>query len=95
MASAVNTVSFTQTFKYDLFFTACMSISDFLGGAGTMVRNPPAHARQARGMGLIPGLGRSLGGRKGSPRQHSRLGNPMDRGAWEAAVSGAQRVRQD
>ena len=82
MARAVNTVSFTQTFKYNLFFTACMSISDFLGGAGTMVKNPPAHAGQARDMGSIPGLGRYPGGRKGSPPQHSCLGNLLDRGAW-------------
>ena len=37
-------------------------------------------------MGLIPGLGRSLGGRNGNPLQHSRLENPMDRGARRAVV---------
>ena len=65
-----------------------MSISGFLGGAGAMVRNPPAHAGQARDMGSIPGLGRSPGGRKGSPPQHSCLGNLTDREAWGAIVPG-------
>ena len=38
--------------------------------------------------GLIPGLGRSPGGGHGSPLQYSCLGNPMDRGAWDAIVHG-------
>ena len=33
-------------------------------------------------MGSIPGSGRSPGGRKGNPLQHSYLESPMDRGAW-------------
>ena len=36
----------------------------------------------------IPGLGRSPGEGNGNPLQHSRLENPMDRGAWWAAVHG-------
>ena len=32
-------------------------------------------------LGLIPGLGRSLGGGHGNPLQYSCLENPMDRGA--------------
>ena len=36
--------------------------------------------------GLIPGLGRSLGGRNGNPIQYSCLDNPMDRGTWRATV---------
>ena len=38
--------------------------------------------------GLIPGLGRSPGGRHGSSRQCSCLGNPMDRVAWQATIHG-------
>ena len=34
----------------------------------------------------IPGLGRSPGRGHGSPLQYSCLENPMDRGAWQAAV---------
>ena len=37
-------------------------------------------------LGLISGWGRSPGGGHGNPLQHSCLENPMDRGAWCAAV---------
>ena len=36
----------------------------------------------------IPGLGRSPGEGIGKPLQYSCLENPMDRGAWQAAVHG-------
>ena len=36
--------------------------------------------------GSIAGLGRSTGEGNGSPLQYSCLENPMDRGAWHAAV---------
>ena len=39
-----------------------------------------------RGTGLIPGSGRSPGGGRGNPLQYSCLENPMDKGAWRAAV---------
>ena len=48
-----------------------------------MVNNPPADAGDA---GSIPGLGRSPGERNGNPPQYCPLGNPMDRGAWQATV---------
>jgi len=35
---------------------------------------------------LIPGLGRSAGGRHGNPLQYSYLENPKDRGTWQATV---------
>ena len=38
--------------------------------------------------GLIPGLGRSPGGRHGNPLQYFCLENAMDRGAWWATVQG-------
>ena len=34
----------------------------------------------------IPGLGRSVGGGHGNSLQYSCLQDPMDRGAWQAAV---------
>ena len=40
-------------------------------------------------MGLIPGPGRSSGEGNGSLLQYSCLGDPMDRGAWRAAIHGA------
>ena len=38
--------------------------------------------------GSIPGSGRSPGEGNGNPLQYSCLENPMDRGAWQAAVHG-------
>ena len=38
--------------------------------------------------GLIPGLGICPGRGNDSPLQYSCLGNPMDRGAWQAIVHG-------
>ena len=51
-----------------------------------VVKNPPANAGDARDSGLIPGSGRSAGEGNGNPFQYSCLGNPMDRGAWQATV---------
>ena len=44
--------------------------------------------RSAGVLGSIPGWGRSPGEGNGSPLQYSCLGNPVDRGAWWAAVHG-------
>ena len=57
-----------------------------------MVKNLPAKVAD---VGLIPGLGRSPGEGNGNPLQYSCLGNPMDRGAWQATVTGWQRVRHN
>ena len=56
-----------------------------------LVKNPPANAGDVRDVGLIPGLGRSPGGGNGNPLQYSCLENPMDRGAWQAAVHGIKK----
>ena len=53
-----------------------------------VVKNPSANAGDKRDSGSIPGLGRSTGGGHGNPFQYSCLENPMDRGAWLAAVHG-------
>ena len=58
----------------------------FLSGA--VVKNSPANSRNARDMGLIPGLGRSSGIGNGKPLQYSCLENSLDRGAWWATVHG-------
>ena len=46
-----------------------------------VVKNLRVNAGDVRDMGLIPGSGRSPGGRYGSPLQFSCLDNPMDSGA--------------
>ena len=43
---------------------------------------------QAGDIDSIPGLGRSPGEGNGNPLQHPCLGNPMDRGDWQATVHG-------
>ena len=55
---------------------------------GSVVKNLPASAGDARDMGSIPGSGRSSGGGNGTPLQYSCLGNPMDKEAWWALVHG-------
>ena len=51
-----------------------------------VVKNPPANAGDIRDMGSIPGLERFLEEGNGNPLQYSCLENPMDGGAWKAAV---------
>ena len=48
-----------------------------------VVKNLPANAGH---LGLIPGLGRFPGLGNGNPLWYSCLGNPMDRGAWQAII---------
>ena len=55
----------------------------FLGGS--LVKNLPASAGDS---GSYTGSGRSPGGGNGNPLQYFCLGNPMDRGAWQATVQG-------
>ena len=52
-------------------------------------------ACNAGDLGSIPGWGRSPGEGNGNPLQCSSLQNPMDRGAWQAAVHGVTRVGHD
>ena len=59
------------------------------GGSGG--KNPPAMQETLRDPGSIPGSGRCPGGEHGNPLQCSCLENPMDRGAWQAAVHGVLR----
>ena len=49
---------------------------------GSVVKNPPAN----QDTGSLSGSGRAPGVGSGSPLQYSCLGNPIDRGAWQAIV---------
>ena len=51
---------------------------------GVVVKNPPASAGIAGDIGLIPGLGRSLGVGNGNLLQYSCLNNSVD--SWWAIV---------
>ena len=70
-----------------------MEITEGLPGqrgfpGGSVVKNPPANAGQARGVGSSPGLGRSPGVGKSNPIQYSYLENSTDREAWWAIILG-------
>ena len=63
-----------------------------------LVKNPPAmqeSACNAGDPGLIPDFRRFPGEGNGNPLQYSCLENPIDRGAWQAAVHGVARVGHD
>ena len=53
-----------------------------------MVKNPRTSSGDERDTVSIPGSGRCPGGTNSNPLQYSRVGNPMDRGAWQAMVQG-------
>ena len=71
--------------RFDVYYETLLC-QGFLGG--TVVKNWPASAGDGRGIGLIPGLGRSPGEGTGNPLQYSCLENPRDGGAWWADVYG-------
>ena len=73
---------------------------DMLSGwgipGGTSGKEPAcqfANAGDVRDASSIPGLGRSPGEGNGTPLQYSCLENPVDRGAWKAAVDGVAEGR--
>ena len=59
---------------------------EHLRSKALVVKNRLANSGDIRDAGLIPGWGRSLGGGHGNPLQDFCLENPMDGGAWWAAV---------
>ena len=72
----------TAVLQASLSFTISQSFPD-----GTVVKNLPANAGDARDMGSIPGSGRCPGVGNGNPLQYSCLENPMDREVWQAIVT--------
>ena len=70
--------------KRTLFATVSTNFLGFPGGS--VVKNPPANAEDAKEVGLISESGRSPGEGNVSPLQYSCLQNPMGRGAWRAIV---------
>ena len=62
------------------------SLHDFPDGS--VVKNLPDNARDTD---IIPRSGRYLGKGNDNSLQQSPLGNPMDRGAWQATVHGVSK----
>ena len=81
--SAVWPLLFTDLLLWicSVFIKIHQCIWSFLGGS--VVKNVPASAGDPSS---TSGSGRSPGGGHGNPLQYSCLENPMDRGAWQAAV---------
>ena len=67
---------------------AAIEICHWVDEVALVVKNPPANAGDIRDMGSIPGLGGYLWRRACNPLQCSFPENPLDRGAWRAAVHG-------
>ena len=67
-------------------------ITFYLGfPGGSVVKNPPASAGDAR-REFNPWVRKIPGEGNGNPRQYSCLENPMDRGTWRATVHEITRV---
>ena len=62
----------------------------FLGGS-----DGKASAHNTGDPDSMPGSRKSPGEGNGNPLQYSCLGNPMDRGVWQATAHGITRVRHD
>ena len=62
---------------------------------GKIVNNPPAIAGDTGNLGLIPGWGKSPGGRHGNPSQYSCLENPWTEEPGRLLLIGSQRVGCD
>ena len=79
-------------YKYNSSHEWLTVFSIQVGGfrGGSVVDNP---ATDAEDTGLIPQLGRSPGKGNDSLSQYPCLGNPTDRGSWQATVHGLTRVR--
>ena len=60
----------------------------------SVVKNPPASAGDTGDSGLIPGLGRTLGGGNGNPLQYSYLENLKEEPGRLQSI-GLQRLRHD
>ena len=67
-----------------------LNLNTWLPG-GSVVKNPPANARDVGHSGPVPGWGRSGEGNS-NPLQYHCLENPKDRRAWKSAVHGITRV---
>ena len=62
---------------------------------GSAVEESACNTGGTGDVGSIPGSRRSPGKGNCNPLQYSCLGNPMDRGAWQATVHRVARVRHD
>ena len=74
-------LTYYSKYHFNIYFTLGFQVA-------LVVKNPPANAGDVRETGSTPGSGRCPGGGNGNPLWYLCLENPMDRGAWRAAVHG-------
>ena len=60
-----------------------------------VVKNLPASAGDAGDTGSVPGLGRSPARGNDNPLRYSYLGNPTERGAWQALEDPPHRISRN
>ena len=73
----------------EIFTKSVEELRSFPGDAA--IKNLSATVEDARDMGSIPGLERSLQGGNGNPFQYSCLENSKDYGAWGLQSLGSQK----
>ena len=78
LKTALGSILFIQPTRLFLIKINCMGFP-----GGTVVKNLPANAGDARDMGSIPGSGRSPGGGHDNLLQYSCLENPHEQGSLE------------
>ena len=76
----------SSTSQIPSFVGNCRWASGFPGGS--VVKKPNYQGRSRRRWEFDPWVGKIPGEGKGSHLQYSCLGNPMDRGAWQATGQG-------
>ena len=98
LTNALSQRSSYQMVFYRITLTSCSALSpgqpDFF--LTTALESPKLKPSESAGnegdLGLIPGWGRSPGEGNDYPLRHSCLGNPMDRGAWQATAQGVAEI---
>ena len=66
------------------FYTQDVTAAGLGSSGGSVVKNPPANAGHSGDMGSVAGSGSFPRGGNDNPLQCSYLGNPLDRGEWQA-----------
>ena len=86
----------TRKYSFPPTKSLSLSLNFLLYKSGVSSKEPTCQCRlDIRDTGSIPGSGRSPEAGHSNPLQYSCLENPMDRGAWRAAVHGVPKSQTD
>ena len=75
-----------STYMRNFFNKYCICTVNVGLPCGSLGKESTSDALDTGDVGSIPGMGRFPGEGNGNPLQYSSLENPVDRGAWWAAV---------